>query len=117
MPDDPPVSQAEPKPPTPAPAQGLGCEIGVALVPPITLLLAFAVATMISALFPGPDHWVGDFIGRVVIVYWALVAAELIAGIALRAALGRVAAGNALLIGALLSAALLGILGILAGVC
>jgi hypothetical protein len=59
---------------------------------------------------------VADVIVMIVIVAWVLVAAEVIAGIVLRAT-RRHSAAKAMFIGALLFAAFLLALGILTGVC
>jgi hypothetical protein len=116
MPEDPPASKAEGE--APAPPRDLGSSFAAGLgVAVSTLFVAFAVAAVIPHRFRGPSYAVGDAILRVVIVYWALVAAELVAGVLARTALGRAAVGNALIIAALLSAAFLLILGMLAGSC
>jgi hypothetical protein len=117
MPEDLPENKAEGEAPAPPRDLGWSFAIGMGLAL-ITFFVACVVeSSLIYPLLPSPSHEVGDAILRVVIVYWALVAAEIIAGVVLRTALSRVAVGNALIIAALLSAAFLLILGILKGLC
>jgi len=116
MPEELPKSKPESQ--VPASQRDLGWSFAVGLVIAAgTLVTAFALASLLSSLFPSPHHEVADAIVRIVFVDWALVAAELIAGIVVRSGIGRVAVGNALIIGALVSAAGLMFLGLLTGAC
>jgi hypothetical protein len=101
-----------------AAARGLGRSFAIGLALAVgTFFTAFAMGIVISPHLPGSHREVAGAIVVVVLVYWALVAVELVLGVVLRTALGRVASGNAVLIAALLSVAFLLTLGILTGTC
>ncbi len=116
MPEDRPKSKAASQVASSKPDPGWSFAAGLAIAV-CTLVTAFSLATMLSVLVPSPHHEVADAIVRIVFVYWVLVAAELVAGIVVRNGFGRVRLGNALVIGALLSATGLMFLGLLAGAC